>query len=598
MKAFEISRKMAVFFLFLIIALQLAYFTFVFGWQREGYHSDESWSYNFANAYYQQSICFDNDGRRANYDAWTDSQTLRDFISVQSGQEFSYSSTLFNCSRDNAPPFVHAVLLHTISSFFPDTFSWWYAYAINVVFYIAAVISLYLLSSELLHSRFVSLLTCCFYGCVSASLNDFIYLRTYAILTALTLLCTYIHCRIFRKKFQKIYPELCGIFLINIIGGMSHYYFLAYSFCLTLFFGLYQLFTKRWKPAIIYGITQLLSVVVCFILYPYGLQIIKNGVTRSIIQMPLLWEIKYCIQLVFGEATGFFVQFPTPVTWAYLHIILVFLAIFASGFSFIFRKEPWFKNGIKTGVAKGKAMLKKLPARIKNMNKLPFLIALSASLMLVIIAKVCDIYRMGIYSDRYLFMLMPVALMLCITFLFWLIKKIFRRRKKLRPYVLVLFLLLGVLSNHILFPCVYLFERSSDAPYLPELTEDASVIVITNDDWKLVCYSTLLRNSNCFYAVNTADCIEDTTLQSLEALDDKNSPVYLVLETDRLRREDAPRYSEDEDAGFIPLEDALNFDCSLNDILSSYSTISWTTMSKLVQTEDSFQGHLSVYRLR
>ncbi len=43
------------FFLFIIITLQLAHFTYVFACQREGVHSDENWSYGFANAIIKSS---------------------------------------------------------------------------------------------------------------------------------------------------------------------------------------------------------------------------------------------------------------------------------------------------------------------------------------------------------------------------------------------------------------------------------------------------------------------------------------------------------------------------------------------------------------
>ena len=182
------------FFLFIIITLQLAHFTYVFACQREGVHSDENWSYGFANAYYQKQLYCDEKGNRTNFDTWTDTKVFHDYTEVSEDQRFSYGSVWFNMEEDFSPP-LHSALLHTICSFFPNSFSWWYAYIINIPSFIMAMICLYLLGKQLTHSENTALFICFFYSSLSGALNTFIYLRTYALLTALALLYSLLHCR-------------------------------------------------------------------------------------------------------------------------------------------------------------------------------------------------------------------------------------------------------------------------------------------------------------------------------------------------------------------------------------------------------------------
>ena len=48
----KIIEKYRVFVLFFIILMQVLFITYVFATQKNGFHSDEAWSYGFANSYY------------------------------------------------------------------------------------------------------------------------------------------------------------------------------------------------------------------------------------------------------------------------------------------------------------------------------------------------------------------------------------------------------------------------------------------------------------------------------------------------------------------------------------------------------------------
>lgn len=598
MKHSKLSRKKIILILSAMILIQLAYITYTFGWQREGYHSDENWSYGYANAYYQPQIYCDENEHRTNFNTWTSGDVFRNYIEVQEGQQFSYGSVAHNMAADFNPP-LHSMLLHTICSFFPDRFSWWYAYIINVISFITAMIALYFLGKELTHSRKTALFICFYYGILSGALNTFIYLRSYALLTALAILYAYFHCRLYNKNFQKPLFCLAGIFVLNIIGGLGHYYFLAFAFCFAVIFFLYQMVTKHFKAAGLYTVAMAASVGIVLLLWPHTVDLISSGASDLYKRhMPLWWEIKACFQFLVGESCGFLVYYLDAYQVAIINVCLIFLLIIAAGLSVLFRNEPWFRSAIRRIFHKIKHAFLSFPKKIKRMNKKYFLLGIICLATLVIIAKVSNIYMMGIAFDRYLFFLMPITTALFVGVASKLIRLVFKKFSAgSRISLIIAFTLTGLAINYIYFPCHYLFTRNNvNGPTIETITKDANVIIVTPNDWHLVCYSTLLKDCRSFYAIDTS-CFMDS-LDSINDLDDpSDSPVYLVVEQNRLRADD---WENDNSTppNMKSIQEALTYDLTMADILEKLSSANFSTMCKFITKENGFTGPYKIYRLK
>lgn len=606
MKRSKLTRKKIIFILSAMILIQLAYITYTFGWQREGFHSDENWSYGYANAYYQSQLYCDEDENPINFNTWTSSDVFRNYVEVQEGQQFSYGSVAHNMSADFNPP-LHSVLLHTICSFFPDSFSWWYAYIINIISFIVAMIALYFLGRELTHSKKTALFICFYYGILSGALNTFVYLRTYALLTAFAILYAYFHCRLYNKNFQKPLSCLAGIFVLNIIGGLGHYYFLAFAFCFAVVFFIYQMITKHFKTAGLYTLTMAVSVGIVFLIWPYTIDLLTRGASDLYSRhMPLWWEIKTCFQFLVGESCGFLVYYLNAYQVAIFNVSLIFLLIIAAGLSVLFRNEPWFRSGIRKLLHKIKHTFRSLPATIKRMNKKYFLLGISCLATLVIIAKISNIYLMGIHFDRYFFFLMPITTALFIGVGMKLLRAVFKKFSVTsRTSLLIAFTLTGLIINYVYFPCHYFFPRNNgNRPNIETITKDANVIIVTLNNWHLVCYSTLLKDCRNFYAVNTGNCMN--VLDSINELEDpSDSPVYLLVEQTFLRPKDYEENTEEVSEentnipdNMKPVNEYLAFGFGMSDILDNLSSAKFATMCKFVTKENGFTGVYEVYQLK
>lgn len=181
----------------LLLLVQLICMTF-WGNAKQGYFVDELWSYGLANSYYFPHIYSNNTFNLE----WVDGNFFSDYIKVQAGERFCYDSVLYNMRNDTNPP-LYFVILHTICSFFPETFSKWYAIIPNMVAFALAQLLLYRLSRKALKSKWLALLPCVIWGFSSASISFVIFLRGYMFSTMFCLLALNLHMDLMEENKSK-----------------------------------------------------------------------------------------------------------------------------------------------------------------------------------------------------------------------------------------------------------------------------------------------------------------------------------------------------------------------------------------------------------
>lgn len=581
----------------LLIFLQTLALIFTFSTKREGFHSDENWSYGYANSFFQSNIYIDNNKKSINTDKWEDSSILRDYIEVQNGERFRFDSVFDNMTEDFSPP-LHSLILHGICSFFPESFSWWYGFSINIVAFILSIWLLFFVSKNLFNSIYVSLLTCFFYGFSSAALNCFIYIRTYSILTCFSLALIYLVTIFLKSKTISLKVSFL-IYLISILGFLSHYFFYAFAFSLSLAFIVNLAARKKIKHILVFSFSMLLAVLSSLVIFPSTIHMVLKGQSLYAQHMPLLWEMKYCINLCFLETLGILPVYPSSVTWCILKFACIFMSIILSGFLFLFRKEPWFKKFIEHIKAKLNNFFIHFPAKIKNMFKSFWgCLLFSFCFTLVIVAKISNVYVMSIYTDRYLFFIIPVFILCVIKVIYTLLQYFFKQRKKFILPLLSLVLMLSLILVQSKGLTHYYFKRNTNTPTLTSLTKDANVIVTLKSDWHYVCYTTLLRNSRqIFVCQPDSEKGLDYMKPSLEQINN-TLPVYLVME-------EASLSGKKQSSGTIKMENFNNEAGKIftsgyteKDLVNFFSSCSWCTSVKKMQEETSFQGKLIVYQLR
>ena len=593
-----IKKRKIVIVLTVIILLQLGFITYMFAFQKEGFHSDDNWSYGFANADDGGWINHDDSGKIRNFNKWTDGKVLWDYLTVQKGKQFDFAQVASNMKMERNPP-LHHMVLHAICSFFPETFSWWFGYSINVAAFVASIIALYFLGKVYFISEKKALFLCFFYGFSVAALNNMLFLRPYCILTFFSIVLIYLHVRLYRKKFLSCKKELIGIFFIMLAGNLTQYTFMMFGMCIMIVFGINELIKKRWKFALFHGGVMLASVGATMLIWPRAWELLFSRNEMYVGQMPLSWEVKISMALSVEEAIGIPFYLPDVVFWTYVKFIVIFMAIIAAGVLFICRHEKWFQKGVEKGKEKVMRIGKWVKGKILYGEKLSILLMVAVFMTVVVIAYYCNIFIMSVYSDRYFFFIMPFFALIFLGQVYWIVQHIHLSIKVGRIISVVLCIALLVLEHNVLVPSWYLFKRQCDGPQIEDLTKEADVIVVTSDTWKLTWYCSKLRKVSKFYAVLAADCMTEDTLSNVNKLEDSDTkPVYLILETDKLREENWDASKSKEKDGIKKDEEILTLSYKKSEVIDQFAKARWSDKKKFIQKESGFSGQREVWQLR
>lgn len=253
----------------LVIFIQLAFIIYGFQFKKVGYHSDELWSYGYANSYYQKDIFQDNEGNLININEWTKGQVLKDYIVVNKGEEFSYGSIYQNQMYDLSPP-LHSMVLHTICSFFPERYSRWFSFSINIISFIICLIFLFK-TARLLKDDVFALCCCIVYGFSLGARDTYVYLRMYGMCAALVMIIIYnflLYLKRIKEDGKIINKNLAGICVASFAGFLTHYYMIALVGILTFFVCALLLFKKKFKVMFAYGFSLLGTLLLSLATFP------------------------------------------------------------------------------------------------------------------------------------------------------------------------------------------------------------------------------------------------------------------------------------------------------------------------------------------
>ncbi|MBP5698445.1 MAG: hypothetical protein J6W96_02820, partial [Alphaproteobacteria bacterium] len=274
-----LTVKTVLIFIFLI---NLSVVLFCFN-NKNGFHSDEQWSYAHANStkgayldkeinsYYQTN---DNIKQRL-FNQWIDSKTLQNYLTVQEKDKFLYKNIYQNLKVVEHPP-LYFILLHTVCSFFPDSFSKWYAASINIIAFILIYMMLFKLSKILLKDDKLALVTTTFWGFSSIGIATIVFLRMYILQTLLSLCLAYEIIKIIEANKANS-KQLFLVGLYSLLGMYNQYNSIFFSFFATIvsLFFLYK--RKNYKLLFQFGGTMLLSVIMLFIIYPQTYEVLSDS---------------------------------------------------------------------------------------------------------------------------------------------------------------------------------------------------------------------------------------------------------------------------------------------------------------------------------
>lgn len=442
--------------LLVIIIAELLWTASVFCLKKDNFHSDEIWSYGLSNSFYQPFVYAEagvyiddiTEDDYANFNHWVSGSVMHDYITVQRGEAFSYCAVYDNQTLDHHPP-LYYFLLHTVCSFFPDVFSPYFAFVLNCIFLVFTQIFLFRLSKRVFRSEFYALLVCAFYALGTGSLSTFIFLRQYSLLTMLTVMHLDYSAAFCYEKASNPEKRLLPIALTAFAAFLTHYYAIVFIGVLTACICVWRLCRKQYRQMLSYGGTLLLVLLLFFAVYPAALmQMRHNGFTRAA-TIDFSEQFRRFAAYIVRNNMGIPMRVLPSALPSILFVGACCLGICILPLCFLFRKEPWFKVLCGNIVRAGACLLRRVKAMLLHGDRFPLLLLLTGTATLLVINQQADTMLMGVYSQRYVFHLFPLASLAAVYALRLIVGLLPRAKRYAKPVAACVLALLAVNIHHI-----------------------------------------------------------------------------------------------------------------------------------------------------
>ncbi|MCC8137263.1 MAG: hypothetical protein LIO76_04235 [Clostridiales bacterium] len=233
----------------------------VIGSFKAGYHEDEMYTMGLSNHQYNGSIGPSiTDG-----EVYTGLELWQDYTMVSDSNRFDYANVLENQRNDVHPP-LYYIIIHTVFSLFPNTYSIWYVLAVNILLAVIVFWQMVWLFTFFTKKPKLSVLFSLLFLFTMGFVNNVMFLRMYVLLTIWTNALIMLFCK-YRPADRgwKFYALL--VFILT-GGTMTQYYFLIFAFFACAVYAVRTIAEKEWKKLALSCASAALSFGISTFLFP------------------------------------------------------------------------------------------------------------------------------------------------------------------------------------------------------------------------------------------------------------------------------------------------------------------------------------------
>ena len=494
------NKKIIYAALITITVIQVTALFFVFTFLKQGHHSDEVWNYAFANSYESGTLDVDNNGYTT-FNRWHSAEVLKDYITVDKEHRFAYSANIRNAANDLNPPFQYMVL-HTISSFFPGVFSWYFCFAINIAAFVVSQIFIFKLTSKITNNNLAGIAAIVLYGFGVGAMDVTIFMRIYALavmFVAVFAYCSHMVCETGKEKIRIKY--LIPLFVSCFLGAYTLHVFLMVAFVITLCYEVYYLFTKKFKVFFIHGLTCLVAALLTLVLVPNTFKHV-GGINEqhsfSSVSYPFFYDLRLYLYSLTKDLFGVHVISYPNVYFVSFLVILLFICIMLTPIVFLVRREAWF--------VKFKDKLKEKAKNVIDARK-GFKFTLIALFLAIVgtscvVAKWTSYFYMKEYANRYIFVLYPITIVLGVSLAYFVLHFTVSNNKAVAISLIVICVILTTLTHFMTGSRAYLFEHEEEGITFNDLGQDARSVIVLWEDWIITCFAPDLYKTDAYFATN------------------------------------------------------------------------------------------------
>ena len=493
---------------------------------------DEIYSYGLSNSSGKAFLNKNNEMQNK----WVNSNYFDDYLSVNDNQKFDYNSVYNNQVKDVHPPLYYAIL-HTVCSFFPNSYSKWLGESINIIFFAVTQIFLFALARKIFNNNLIlSLSTILLYGGTMLAIDNATYIRMYMLLAMFAVMSYYFHyVALYSEKLLFYLPP---IMIVTYLGCLTQYYFLILSFFIAFVFCIILFCKKEFKFCLAYGLGMLTTVVAFYFTFPAVIEHLFGG--RTVGYRTL--ENARNIRTLFIKAFNYLMSTLSAMVGNFANIFLILLVLISiTSIIFIVLK----RNKEKT-----------INCYAPNAGNL--LVVVSVLLTFFVVALIAfDTY------PRYLYYIYPIIALIVIMFFHSAGNVIFSSNKYV-PLILIFTIFVSC--------CTYLFRTSSymyekvyeNEQCLEEYRECYGVVFVKDNSTAAVTQETLsLKQLKGVY------CTDDSKASNVsEFLENKDTDKGIVVWVDV-----DSYWSSGYDSNIVIKEILDNSSFSKSDLLYEYGLV-------------------------
>lgn len=203
------------------------------------------------------------------------STPYEEYLYAHEGELFNYPNVWRNQGIDVHPP-LYYVLVHTVCSLFPETFSIWYAGIINIVFSLITLFVIYLTAVRMSGSRFAACAVCAVFCTIAGIQVANTYFRMYIMAMCWVMCISYIHVNgMYAQKLSRNFYISLGA--VSVLAALTHYYCVVFLVFQCIYFGIYMLAKKRYRETLYYAGTMFSAAALSILCFPKMLEQVFSG---------------------------------------------------------------------------------------------------------------------------------------------------------------------------------------------------------------------------------------------------------------------------------------------------------------------------------
>ena len=243
MEELIIDKKKALKYLIIIILILIGIRVY-FGYQKEDFFMDETFSYTLMNmkegaGMIQTAPEFNN--------IWISGDKIKNMLVVGKDEVLRYDIVYYNQTQDVHPP-LYYFLLHTASALSFGNFTKWTGIILNILIFIGISFALYVIGKKVFKSTIWAIVLVAIYGVSAGAIFSTIFIRMYELLILFVLL--YLNKVIDILKMNVIEnkniskKDIIQLVTIFVLGMLTHYHFIIISVLISLVLFIIMLFKK------------------------------------------------------------------------------------------------------------------------------------------------------------------------------------------------------------------------------------------------------------------------------------------------------------------------------------------------------------------